>query len=1184
MSAFREVFRFELAHHAAKRSTWIYGAAFLGLAVMAMTMLVGNTRGALFNAPLAIAGATVIVSMLGLLVTAALVGEVATRDAQTRIEPILFTAPITKRAYLGGRVLAAFSLNALLLTAVPAGVIIAALLQRSMAPDLVGPFRPAAYLGAYFFLALPNAFVTTAILYAAAAITRSAVASYAGALFLFMSAMVIEGALAEAMGKWELAKLLDPFGLVLVRELVNSWTPFQKDTLLIELEGTFLWNRLLWLSLAAVALTIAHVRLRFAHYTTAERRKQAAAIVPARAPVALPQVPRTFGVRTRVHQTLDVARRSFASIVMSKGALVLAFPAVLLLLFGAQFLTHLSTPLVPTTAYIIGIFVNSGDVFFYIAAPFLIVVYAGELVWRERDAGLSEIADATPVPDWVSLVGKFLGLSLVLVLLQASMIAAALLLQAAMRYFEFELGLYVGVLLGLQLSEYLLFALLAVAVHVVVNHKYLGHLVVLLAYAFTVFATEIGIEHNLLVYASDAGWNYSDLRGFGPFMAPFVWFKLYWAAWALLFAVAAKLFWIRGKESGPAWRIQLARRRATGAAIAAAAAAIVAVLALGGFIFYNTNILNAFSGAADRLERRAEYERRYGHYEGISQPQLTGVTLRVEMYPERRAVEIRGTFHLTNKTADRIDAVHVATKTSVDTRAISFDRAANNTLSDADHGYRIYALEKPLQPGDSIDLGFEVHFKPRGFSNTMIEAAVADNVTFFTQQEWLPAIGYQPQRELGVEADRRAHGLAPRPAMRSLDDVDARRDVAGAERIAFDAVVGTAETQIAVAPGALRRTWTDGVRRYFHYVADAPIRNDYAFFSAAYAVHEGRWNDVSIQIFHHPRHTANLESMLRSVQASLEYHSKTFGPYPYGQIRLVEHPGDGTGLHAAPINISYEEGFSLFDPEDDPRGLDFPFAIVAHEVAHQWWGNQLTPAEVEGMALLSESLAWYSAMGVVEQAYGHAHLERLLGLLRGAYLTPHTRGSVPLLRADDWFLAYRKGPFAMYALREYVGAEPVNAALRRLFEKHASGAPPLPTSRDLLRELQAVTPPAIQPLLADLFEANTFWQLAAEGATAQQDESGNWRVTLDVKARKVVVDIKGAETEVPMDDLVEVGVFAGAEDGGRGKPLYLRMHRIRAGKERITLTVNEKPARAGIDPRNLLIDVTSGDNLFELGK
>jgi hypothetical protein len=141
--------------------------------------------------------------------------------------------------------------------------------------------------------------------------------------------------------------------------------------------------------------------------------------------------------------------------------------------------------------------------------------------------------------------------------------------------------------------------------------------------------------------------------------------------------------------------------------------------------------------------------------------------------------------------------------------------------------------------------------------------------------------------------------------------VQARYDIAGAERIAFEAVVGTDEGQVAVAPGRLRRTWSKDRRRYFHYVTDAPIRNDYAFFSAAYAVHGRRWNDVSIQIYHHPDHAWNLDPMVRSVEASLSYHAEQFGPYPQGQIRFVEYPGDAMTLHASPVNISCQEAFSL---------------------------------------------------------------------------------------------------------------------------------------------------------------------------------------------------------------------------------------------------------------------------------
>ncbi len=419
---------------------------------------------------------------------------------------------------------------------------------------------------------------------------------------------------------------------------------------------------------------------------------------------------------------------------------------------------------------------------------------------------------------------------------------------------------------------------------------------------------------------------------------------------------------------------------------------------------------------------------------------------------------------------------------------------------------------------------------------------------------------------------------------------EGRPDMTGAERIAFEAVVGTDGDQIAVAPGALRRTWTEGGRRYFHYATDAPIGTEWSFFSARYAVHEERWSPsegsgqvVAIQVYHHPQHAANLDRMLRSVRASLDYYTREFGPYPYGYIRLVENPGSGIGAHAAASMIDYTEGFTRLNPADDPRGLDLPFAIMAHEMAHQWWGAQLPYAYAEGAPLLIESAAWYSAMEVVEATYGREHLQRLRRFFRQPHPIPPIRQSVPLLRAMDPYAAYRKGPFALYALSEYMGEERVNLAFRRLLEKHGPGTPSLPTSLDLYRELEAVTPDSLQYLLHDLFEANTFWELETEGATAEETDAGAWQVTLNVRARKVVVDTAGVETEVPMDDWVEVGVFAPAEEGEEsGEPLYVQMHRIRSGEQTITVTVPRNPAHAGIDPYHLLIDLEMGDNIEEV--
>jgi ABC-type transport system involved in multi-copper enzyme maturation permease subunit len=1201
-----ETFRFEVAYQSRRVSTWFYFVLLLGLSFfMAREVFVAEARegGYFLNAPFAVAQVTLVACMLGLLALAAVAGGAGARDVETRMHPLVYTAPVGKAAYLGGRFLAAFTLGALMTAAIPTGILAAALLPGGRA-DLIGPMRPAAYASAYFLLALPNAFVAVALMFSAAVFGRRGVVSYLGGAFVFFAAVVSWQLVAATLGHWGLAKLTDPLGLTIIGELSKVWTPGEKNALVVGPQVSVLANRLLWLSVALGVLGLTYLRFRFEHVGAGGRRGgrgRAGALLAAAAsaaegasasgtrdaaaarsaPAVVPRVRRSFGPATRARQTLAVARESLRVIVKGWGGPALAGLAVLVNLVGPFYFEDEGFPQLPTTGEFVNVLERAAEHGMWLIVPLLIVYYAGELVWREREARLNEIAGAAPVPVWVSFAGKFAGLALWLVAAQAVVTAAAMLVQARMGYREFELGVYARVLFGIRLTDYLLFALLALVVQVLVEQKYVGHLIAVVAYVLVAFGPEFGIEPGLFVYGSDPGWTYSDMRGLEPFIGPWLLFKLYWAAWALLLAVAAKLLWPRGTERGVGARLRLARRRLTRGTAVTASVGAALVLTFGGLIYYNTSVLYASHAAPSGQEWRAEYERRYGRYAGVPQPRPTGVSLRVEIYPGRRVVEIRGTYNLVNKTEATIDSVHVTTALDVETRAVGFDRPARPELVDEKLGHRIYVLETPLRPGDSLRLEFEVRYEPRGFPVQGIDASVAPNGTFFGN-EWLPRVGYQRGREVWDSGERRALGLPPRPEMAPHDDPAALNDTAWLEPIMFEAVVGTDEGQTAVAPGALRRTWGQDGRRYFHYATDAPILNNYGLFSAAYAVREGRWNDVEIQIFHHPGHARNVERMVRSVQASLDHLTKRLGPYPHRQIRFVERPGRSRTLYAYPINIWYMEGFSFENAEDDPRGIDLPFATVAHEVSHQWWGNQLVPARVEGAALLVEGLAWYSALGIVEETYGRAHLERLLGAMRASYLSPRARAGLPLLRANDRFLYYRKGPLALYAVREYVGAEPVDAALRRLFERHGARQPPLPTTLDLYRELQAVTPEELRYLLADLFEANTYWELAAERAGAERTGAGEWRVTLDVRARKVVVDEAGVETEVPMDGLVEVGVFAAAGGGEAGSPPYLRMHRVRSGEQRITLTVPWEPARAGLDPRSLLIDVEPGDNLADV--
>src|SRR5688572_24379015 len=332
---------------------------------------------------------------------------------------------------------------------------------------------------------------------------------------------------------------------------------------------------------------------------------------------------------------------------------------------------------------------------------------------------------------------------------------------------------------------------------------------------------------------------------FGPFLRPVLWFKLYWGGWALLFAVIAGLLWIRGRDRGVMTRLRLARQRFGRRAASATALAALIVIGAGGFIFYNTNVLAGYRTPFEAAEQSAEYERRYGKFENAPQPAVTGTKLHVKIYPERRVVDVRGTYTLVNKTAAPIRTIHLFLNPEVETRALSFDRESRVVIADDTLGHRTVDLAHTLERGHSLQMTFDVRFVPRGFPNRDPNTSVVRNGTYFdhdaggpvNDRRWLPVVGYQPSRELSLAHVRREHGLSPRPLAPSVLASSSVDDAAWPETITFEAVIGTSPEQTAVAPGTLLRSWNDpsagsGGRRYFHYATERPVRNTFAIFSA----------------------------------------------------------------------------------------------------------------------------------------------------------------------------------------------------------------------------------------------------------------------------------------------------------------------------------------------------------------
>ena len=233
-------------------------------------------------------------------------------------------------------------------------------------------------------------------------------------------------------------------------------------------------------------------------------------------------------------------------------------------------------------------------------------------------------------------------------------------------------------------------------------------------------------------------------------------------------------------------------------------------------------------------------------------------------------------------------------------------------------------------------------------------------------------------------------------------------------------------------------------------------------------------------------------------------------------------------------------------------------------------------------------MSQYSALMVMEKEYGREQMRRFLRYELDRYL--RSRGGelieeLPLLRVEDQgYIHYSKGSLAMYALRDAIGEETLNAALRRYVSRVAYQEPPYTYTRELLAELRQAVPPERQGLLEDLFETITLWDNRVRVASAEPIGGGRWQVRLELSARKLRADGHGAESEIPMDDWVDVAVFGEKEPGGpkTGRLLTSEKRRVTDGTHTLELVVDGEPLRAGVDPFHKLIDRDPDDNTVEV--
>jgi len=1188
---FRHVFGFELRYHLRSALFWLAAGLFFLIVFGAITSDFVQVGGAIGNvnrnSPFVIATMLGFVSVAGVFVSTAFVAGAVLRDREFRIHEILFSTRMTKGAYIFGRFAGAY-VAAILMAAVVVPAILLGSFMPWLEPERVGPTLWQPYLWGLLVIVLPNLFLMSAVFFGLATLTRSLMYTYVGLVAIFV-AYGLAGSFIGELETEGLATLLDPFGQAAVALVTKYWTTVERNTLTPGLAGPIVRNRLIWMGVGVIVLAITYARFSFAVAagTTRRRAKRVTAATvaagrdsgAAAAPLA---VARSFDRVARRRQFIQLARLELTRMVRSLPFLIILALGVLNVLGGAASLDQQRGTAVHPVTHIMLTAIQSAYLLF---AFIILVIYSGETVWRDRGTNTAELLDTLPVPDGLIWGAKLTSIFLLIGLVMLVGVLSGIGFQLYHGYTNLEIPLYFkGAFLEIGIP-FLQIAVLAFFLQVITGNRYAGYMLMILWFLSIPILEALDFDHNLYRYANSPGIIYSDMNGYGHFVAPTFWFYLYWTFAACALLALIHLFWLRGRDDDVATRRRRAALRFTPGVRLWLAASLIGFGATGGWIYYNTNVLNEYLPDDVALDRRADYEKRYQPLDSVPQPRITAVRTSVDLYPEERRVDVRGTYTIRNKTAAPVDQLHLLVHRRMEARTLDVP-GATVEHHDSLVGWRTYRFASPMQPGDELVLRFDLTRTERGFANGGSNTDIVYNGSFLNNVAYFPHIGYSRDLEIQDPNERRRRDLPPVERMPKLEDEAARVDnyiTAESDWIDFEATVSTSADQIAIAPGYLQREWEEDGRRFFTYRMDAPILGFFSFLSARYVVARDRWNDVAIEVWHDPAHPYNVERMIDAVKKSLDYFTTAFGPYQHRQVRIIEFPRYASFAQSFPNTIPYSEGIGFIAKIEKPDDIDWVFYVTAHEVAHQWWAHQVMGANVQGATMTSETMAQYSALMVMEKEYGPALMRRFLAYELDSYL--RGRGGerieeLPLLRVEfQSYIHYNKGSLVTYAVRDYLGEDRLNRALAEYVDRVKFQEPPWTTSRELLDAIRAVAPEH-DAVLTDLFERIVLFDNRATAATATRTEDGRWAVRLEVEAHKYVASGQGEETETTVDDWIDIGVFAApGEDGADpGRPLFLEKRRIAQSTTSIEIIVDEPPARAGIDPYNKLIDRNPDNN------
>ena len=495
MALFWEFFTFELKFRFKSWSTYVYFTIWFVFAFLSMAaegfINFGNGK-TLLNGPFATTIIYIIASLFGTIVISAIFGISILRDFQRDTFQIIFTKPITKFAYLGGRWAGSFVACVFAFSGLMFGEAFGSIMPWADQTVLAhGHFWW--YLQPFLSIVVVQIFFLGSIFFLVAALTRKITIVYLQGMVILMGYFLMQAIFASTRSLehfW--SGIFDPVGLRLQSDITRYWTVAEQNTKLFSwsphaAEGVFLYNRLFWIFVGFVAIAAVYKFFPMSvEALTAKsqgrraakaKQEEAAEVRPRRSLVAahLPQVHQYFDGKLNLAQLISLTRLRISNITHE----LLFWALAILMAFFALVTGHTAGKVDeinvwPVTYLMVGSVEGIAIILLFVIAT----IYAGELVWRERDTRFDGIHDALPMRETTDWLSKFFAIAFVELVLITIMLLCGIILQTTSGFYHYELIQYCQEFYLIVFPSVMGYVLLSFFVQTIVSNKFLGHAII----------------------------------------------------------------------------------------------------------------------------------------------------------------------------------------------------------------------------------------------------------------------------------------------------------------------------------------------------------------------------------------------------------------------------------------------------------------------------------------------------------------------------------------------------------------------------------------------------------------------------------------------------------------------------------------------------------------------------------